>query len=208
MKQATARGDATSQPPSSFPKQSSAGWMGSPQALRSLAGNADVSLACSGADTAPSVQPQCSPFLARFQGLQSEKVLLHLWGQCKASWVIVPCRPGQAEEAAPWKMPYRQRWSALAFQCGERGLGFNHNWTKFLSWFPFEYAPLRPWFLRLNMQKDNKELKIDTYLSPLWTWEIKIATNASQPSGVRGVNGARLGGYDLFCVLSEALHRL
>lgn len=59
-------------PPSSSSKLSQAGWIGSLQSSL-LSGNADFSLAHSGVATAPSVQPQCSPFPARFKDLQIQK---------------------------------------------------------------------------------------------------------------------------------------
>lgn len=62
------------------------------------------------------------------------------------------------------------------------------------------------------MQKDNKELKIDTSLSPLWTREIKIATSASQSSGVSDISEAALPRiqysptYPVESVNTESLH--
>lgn len=114
-------------PPSSLRNRKLAGW-GSSQALPWLAGNADVSLACSGVDTAPSVQPQCSPFLARFQGLQSQrKSPCTFEASTRPARSLCPANQTKPRKQLHEKCPTAGAGQHLPSNVVIRGLGLNHS---------------------------------------------------------------------------------
>lgn len=169
----------------------------------SLSGNAGFSLAWYGVAIAPSVQPQCSPFLVWFKGLQIQRKSSHT----RPLGSLCPAYQTKPSKQLHEKCPTAGAGQRFPSNVVIRRLGFKQSYSKFLSWSPIWIRSIEILVLPLNMQKDNKELKTDTYLSLLWTWEINIATNASQLSGVWVISGARQKD-DLFCVLSQAPWRL